>query len=142
MLPLITTGFAACTRPKQRVTSNPYIMCTCVDTYSEWDLDNSYPRQCIPRTDNWYPGRLVPRATRTQINQYTGQPVPKTTHTQDNSYPRRISVRLTYSCYLVIFELTQRAITCTKDVQRQVSKTPKTLTLKTSLRPKIRRLGD
>ena len=43
----------------------------------EWDLDNSYPRQLVPRTtrtqDNSYPRQLVPRTTRNPDNSYPGQ---------------------------------------------------------------------
>ena len=62
-------------------------------------LDNSYPRQLVPRTtrtqDNSYPRQLVPRTTRTQDNSYPRQLVPRTTRTQDNSYPRRLVPRTT-----------------------------------------------
>ena len=54
------------------------------------DLDNSYPRQLVPRTtrtqDNSYPGQLVPKTTRTQDNSYTRQLVPKTTRTSCLGY--------------------------------------------------------
>ena len=62
-------------------------------------MDNSYPRQLIPRTtrtqDNPYPGQLVPKTTRTQDNSYPWQLVPKTTRTQDNSYPRQFLPKTT-----------------------------------------------
>ena len=55
------------------------------------DLDNSYPRQLVPKKTrtqgNSYPRQLVPRTTRTQDNSYPGQLVPTTTRTQDNTYP-------------------------------------------------------
>ena len=68
------------------------------------DLDNSYPRQLVPRTirtkatrtqDNSYPIQLVARATRSQDNSYPGQLVPKTTRTQDNSYPGQLVPKTT-----------------------------------------------
>ena len=60
-------------------------------SYVFWrDLDNSYPRQLVPRTirtqDDSYPGQLVPKSTRAQVNSYPRQLVPGTTRTQDNSY--------------------------------------------------------
>ena len=66
---------------------------------SNWDLDNSYSRQLVPRTtrtqDNSYPRQHVPKTTRTQENSYPGQLVPKTTRTQDNTYPRQLVPRIT-----------------------------------------------
>ena len=63
------------------------------------DLDNSYPKQLVPRTtrtqDNSYPGQLVPKTTRTQDNSYPGQLVPKTTRAQDNSYPGQLVPKTT-----------------------------------------------
>ena len=57
-------------------------------------MDNSYPRQLVPRTtrtqDNSYPGQLVPKTTRTQDDSYPRQVVPKTTRTQDSSYPGQL----------------------------------------------------
>ena len=54
---------------------------SCIDC-SFRIMDNSYPRQLIPRTirtqDNSYPGQLVPKTTRTQDNSYPRQLVPKT----------------------------------------------------------------
>ena len=58
------------------------------------DLDNSYPRQLVPKTtrtqDNSYPRQLVPKKTRTQDNSYPWQFVLKPTRTQDNLYPRQL----------------------------------------------------
>ena len=62
-------------------------------------MDNSYPRQLVPRTtrtqDNSYSGQLVPKTTRTQDNSYPRRLVPRTTRTQDNSYPRQLVPRTT-----------------------------------------------
>ena len=49
-------------------------------TYPMQDLDNSYPRQIVPRT-------IVPKRPRTQVNSYPEQLAQKGTRTQDNSYP-------------------------------------------------------
>ena len=67
------------------------------------DLDNSYPRQLVPRTirtqGNSYPGQLVPKTTRTQDNSYPRQLVPRTTRTQYNSYPGQLVPRTTRTQY-------------------------------------------
>ena len=52
-------------------------------TYPMQDLDNSYPRQIVPRT-------IVPKRPRTQVNSYPEQLAQKGTRTQDNSYPSQL----------------------------------------------------
>ena len=70
-------------------------------------MDNSYPRQLVPKTirtqDNSYPRRLIPKTTRTQDNSYPRRLVPRTTRTQDDSYPSKFVPRT--SC-MVLFNIT------------------------------------
>ena len=61
-----------------------------IDISSPRIMDNSYPRQLVPRTtrtqDNSYPGLLAPKTARTQDNSYPRQLVPRTTRTQQFGY--------------------------------------------------------
>ena len=77
------------------------------------DLDNSYPRQ------------LVPRTTRTQDNSYPGQLVPKTTRTQDNSCPGQLVPMwhdiISYIIYHIIYNIISYHISyCPGSLCRQV----------------------